>query len=735
MARKNEQKTWPLLVGAVGFGIVAALLSVVYLKSREAAILASLKGPDIPDVNVVVARQDLPRGQTISPELFAVRPIPQTFVHNDAVFPHEFERYVGQVITTNLGSGRSLLKSFVDSDFPVDFSDIIGEGKRAMTVTVDEVNSIGGHLRPGNLIDLYVNIPFGVSGFSPKMFTAGLVRELPRELKGVIPQELLTGAIGTEMAEEIIALASPTDVILPVVQTVRVLATGRDPYQDTLDALRQPQMRREGHFSTITVEVTPEQAALITMAQDKGEMLALLRHRRDRSASSFTAMSPRDLFSNASNMAAAEQERASRAAVGGAVDVAGNLVGADGRRIASRAELAAAGFTVNERGQVVDRDGNVVDPQDIVVGPGGKIVTRQQLAAAGLTVNESGQIVDSNGNVVSAADIVIGPDGKVMTKQQLAAAGLTVNERGEIVDGQGRVVAPGDLITTADGKVMTKQSLAAAGLSAAAGLDAGGNLVDASGKVLASRAQLEAAGMTIAGGTDASGNLVDASGNVIASREALEAAGYTVDAGGRIIDRNGNVVDPSTLLVGKDGKVLDSRSVVVDKNGNIMSADDVQVAADGNVLSTEQLAAAGLRMNDKGQIVDRNGNVVDAADLVVSADGKVMTRQELAAAGLSINEQGQVVDAAGNVVSSADLIRSPDGTILSRQQLEAAGLKVNDKGEIVDASGRVLSAAEVATVAQNIPISGVGTRDSYDLIIGGASKDGVPKAQVVPVEN
>ena len=689
MATKKDKKTWPLLVGAIGFGIFAALLGGLYLKSREAAILASLKGPEEPDVAVVVAKQDLKKGQTISPDFFALRKVPQKFVHENAVLPDEFNRYVGQALVTDLGAGKSLLKSFINADFPVDFSDIVPAGKRAMTVTVDEVNSIGGHLRPGNYIDLYVNIPFEVSGFSPKFISAGLVKELPPDMKDIIPQELLQKAAGSSIPDELVSLVTPSNVVLPVVQNIRVLATGADAYEDTLDRLHQPQQRREGHFSSVTLSVTPEQSALITLALDKGEILALLRNRKDHSTSKFTAVSPANLFTNASQMAAAEKERSSRATLAGGVDAAGNLVDANGQKIMSRDELEAAGFTVNENGQIIDKNGNVVDPKDIVVGPDGTVMTRQQLAAAGLSVNESGQIVDKDGNIVSAGDVVTAPDGTVMTKQQLAAAGLTVNEKGEIVDSKGRVVSADDMVVSKDGKVMTKQQLAAAGLASAAGVDSSGNLVGADGKVLA-------------------------------SKEQLEAAGYTVNENGQIVDKDGNIVDPATL--------------VVDKNGNVSSADGVMVAADGSVLTKEQLAAAGLKVNEKGQIVDKNGNVVDPKDVVVASDGSVINKQELAKAGLAVNENGQIVDANGNVVASDDLVKTKDGTLLSKQQLEAAGLKVNEKGEIVDASGRVLSAAEIARVAENVPIAGGGAPGTYDLIIGGASKDGVPKSQSVPVQ-
>jgi len=441
MAAKQDKKTWPMLVGAIGFGIFAALLSVMYLKSREAAIKASLVGPEIRKVAVVVAKKNLPRGTQIIPANFAVRKMPENFVHDDAVSPGEFERYIGRSIIAPVGDGKTLLKSFMDEDFPVDFSDTIPQGNRALTVTVDEVNSVAGFIRPGNHIDLFVNIPTSASG-APDL-----------------------GA---------------SDVILPVLQDVRVLATGRDPYKESLDKLRQPQQRNERNFTSVTLDLNPRQVALLAAAQDKGELLAVLRNRKDESGAGFTTVSAADLFGNASKLLEAENERKSRTTVAGGVDLAGNLVDAEGKKIMSREQLAAAGFTVNEKGEIVDKDGNVVAAEDLVVSADGTVMTRQQLAAAGLTVNESGQLVDASGNVVSAADVVIAPNGQVLTKQQMAAAGLSMNENGELVDASGKVVSADDVVIARDGTVMTKQQLAMAGLS----INENGEIVDKNGKVV-----------------------------------------------------------------------------------------------------------------------------------------------------------------------------------------------------------------------------------------------------------
>ena len=584
MAKKEQKSVIPLIGGAIGLGIVAALMAMLYLNAKEAQLKSKYEETQLGSITVVVANKNIAKGMEITLADFSARAVPSEFVHDDAIYPGDFDRYVGRSIIANLGQGKTLLKSFIDDDFPRDFSDIIPLGKRAITVTVDDINSIGGYLRPGNRVDIYVNIPFSTSGFQPALFTAakeaGLLELLPESILAEIPPELIQVASSIEDPTALLGALTPSDVIIPVLQNVMVLATGKDPYRETLDALRQPQRRTESQFSNITIEVDAEQAALITLAQDNGEIVSLLRNRNDQGASSFTNVSPLDLFGNAVEMASAEKERASRVAAVAGVDVNGNLVDADGNKLVSRDQLAAAGYTVNEDGQIVDKDGNIVNPNDLVIAADGSIINKQQLATAGLTVNASGQIIDKDGNVVDVNDVVIASDGTVMTKEQLASAGLSVNENGEIVDANGKVVAPADMVIASDGSIMSKDKLA-----------------------------------------------------------ALETAGYSVNENGEILDKDGNVVEANSIVIAADGSVMTTEQLaaaglsvnangeIVDANGNVIDKSDLIISTNGEVLSKQQLAAAGLSVNANGKVVDANGDVVSAKTLSEFAQNQSITGQ------------------------------------------------------------------------------------------------------------
>ena len=241
MDSPSGSKTGLILIAAIGFGIAAAFMSILYLKSREAAIVKSLAGEEQQMVAVVVAKQDLNKGQQISPAQFAVRELPGNFVHANAVVVNSFNNYVGRYMVEDMAAGNSLLTSFIDEAFPVDFSDLIKKGRRAMTIQVDTDASTAGMMRPGNRIDIYVNVGTRVVGYEKESNTdplaGGDIQKVAMQLAG--------------------NLTGPSDVILPVLQDALVLATGRDAYAEHLDALGQPQRRSAANYNSITLDVTP----------------------------------------------------------------------------------------------------------------------------------------------------------------------------------------------------------------------------------------------------------------------------------------------------------------------------------------------------------------------------------------------------------------------------------------------------------------------------------------------
>ncbi len=436
MAETSGSKTWMMLISAIVFGLVAAGLSVLYLNAREAAIIESLIGEEEVLRKVIVANRDLPKGTRLKEEYLATLDMPARFVADSTLTLDNFEDHLDQFLINDISSGKPILAGDVDAKFPRDFSDLIEPGHRALTVQVDEVNSISGMLRPGNKVDIYVIIQAKITGYKPTTTAAALQTtaladsaiKAAAQAAGLpegfdLPAGLLDNLGGAQ--------EKPKDVIMPVVQDVRVLAAGKEAYKAYLDQYQLPQQRAEAGFAAVTLDVTPRQAALLSLADDKGDLVAILRNRDDRSLADFNGLTPFDLVREAARMK---------------------------KLAALRKAAAAAGLTIDENGNYVDANGNIIAKEDLIFNADGSVTTKQALMeAAGYTLNEDGQWVDKDGNVVDPDDIVVLADGTITTKQALMeAAGYTMNEDGQWVDKYGNVVDPDDIVILADGTVMTK---------------------------------------------------------------------------------------------------------------------------------------------------------------------------------------------------------------------------------------------------------------------------------------
>lgn len=470
----NGSRTWLLLLGAIGFGVAAAILAVVYLKAREAALIDRLGADEEQTVAVVVANQDLPKGAPLNPGVAAVREIPVEYVHPDALTPNNFTNFEGRVIVENVAQGKPILSSFIDDEFPVDFSDTIDVGRRAMTISVDEINSQANMTRPGNHIDLFVNIPANVTGF---------------ELPGAGNASLQQVAMGNMGGPQV------TDVVMPVLQDVRVLAVGREGYDDFQEQLLRGQLRTQG-YTTMTLDVTPEQAALLTAAQDNGDLLALLRNRKDRGGAKFTGITSADLLQNSQDMRTAA--------------------------LMQQSQRSADDLVVGPDGEIMTKDGVVLKNQNLEIGEDGVIRTKGE-THTDFVRNEDGSVTLADGTVLEEGEFTVNDDGSITTKgKDISGLGLSVNENGELVGPDGQVVDPDDVIVTEDGIVMTRD-----------------------GKVL------KGAG----GARETKDGFIVSEDGTVMTKDGVVLDGVTVNENGEVVSADGTVIKADDVTLNEDGSV------------------------------------------------------------------------------------------------------------------------------------------------------------------------------------
>jgi pilus assembly protein CpaB len=222
---RNINKTWLSLGVALAIGLLTALGARTFLSRQVEAIEARAKHDT---ADIVVAKTEIAAGSKLGRENLAVRKVPVDFAQSGAVRPEDFARIDGKAIAYDVKSGEMIMWSQMESQRAPTFSARLAPGQRAITVVVDEINSISGMLEPGDLIDLM----FSVDQNGQKM-------------------------------------------VLPLLQSVQVMATG----QRVVDDLKSGEKTQ---FATVTLNATPEQAKDIIIARETGRLTALLRNPNDK---------------------------------------------------------------------------------------------------------------------------------------------------------------------------------------------------------------------------------------------------------------------------------------------------------------------------------------------------------------------------------------------------------------------------------------------------------------------
>lgn len=217
---------------SAGFGLLALLAGLLaagtssrYLDRQEEALRqAALRV----QLDRVVAASALAVGTVLEAEHLAARAYPAELVPSDSWDAAQFESLIGLVLGQPLRAGDLISKAHVqEASSP--FSQQLLAGRRALTLPVDAISSVSGLIRPGDLIDIYVSFD-------------------DRQRR----------------------------VTAPLLQSVLVLATG----QKSGEGVATTRLDKDA-YSTLTLDVGPDDALKLLAARQHGRISALLRNPDD----------------------------------------------------------------------------------------------------------------------------------------------------------------------------------------------------------------------------------------------------------------------------------------------------------------------------------------------------------------------------------------------------------------------------------------------------------------------
>lgn len=127
-------------------GLLAVLLASRWLNQQSTAGISK----------VAVAASDISLGQRLTPELVQLVDWPSGSTPNGAFA--DLAKLDGRVLKTSLLRGEPILEAkLAPQGTQGGLSAVIGDGKRAITVRVNDVIGVAGFALPGNYVDIIVN--------------------------------------------------------------------------------------------------------------------------------------------------------------------------------------------------------------------------------------------------------------------------------------------------------------------------------------------------------------------------------------------------------------------------------------------------------------------------------------------------------------------------------------------------------------------------------------------------
>lgn len=223
-----------MLVLSIAAGLAAVVLAARWVNEKSASGQSQ----------VVVALRDIELGQPLNATMVQVMPWPSGAIPTGSF--HEIKDIDGRVLKTQLLRGEPVVEvKLAPIGTKGGLSAVIGQGKRAITVKVNEVVGVAGFALPGNFVDVLV----------------ATQDERDKAVSKIVLERILVLAVAQEASRD-----------------------------DT-----KPRV-----VNAVTLEVTPEQAERLDLSRSVGSLSLVLRNQVDQNASETDGVRKGDLLGKSS---------------------------------------------------------------------------------------------------------------------------------------------------------------------------------------------------------------------------------------------------------------------------------------------------------------------------------------------------------------------------------------------------------------------------------------------------
>ena len=209
------------------FALIFAALAAFGTYSFFQEIAVSAKSKQVPLITVVIAKNDISQNKVIAPEDLEIKKLMIGDQHPESFT--SIKDVEDKIAIKNIAAGEQIITKSIASngDTEMGLSFLLAEGKRAISVAINDVTGVGMLLNPGDHVDVL----------------ARLVKK--------------------EGQDQAVAIST-------ILQNIKVLAVGKGMQKKASEG-------KEGDAKTITLEVYPLDAEKIFYAMEDAKLMFVLR--------------------------------------------------------------------------------------------------------------------------------------------------------------------------------------------------------------------------------------------------------------------------------------------------------------------------------------------------------------------------------------------------------------------------------------------------------------------------
>lgn len=274
---------------AMTLSLVMAGIAVFFVTSSVTSIEEEAKKKFGDEVTVLVAKEDIKEMENIQDGMIEPKSIPRRFVDPSAVafntlveesskeYAMEVKRIIGNVAVVPVKKGEQLtLSKITEPNMRTGLAPQVAPGKRAISISAGEIESVGKLLKPGDRVDVIVVLSTAVTpGMDPTN----------AKIAKTFLQDVVILAVGRNITNNIARKIEPDG------------NTGKT---------RVRSLAEYDGYTSVTVEVDPPQAQAlaVVMADPQNKIFLSLRNNDDTDRVNISGVRKSDLLGGESRIPA-----------------------------------------------------------------------------------------------------------------------------------------------------------------------------------------------------------------------------------------------------------------------------------------------------------------------------------------------------------------------------------------------------------------------------------------------